>query len=71
MEPINLAEVPGPRFQQVCYICDEKGDDMAKRQGACMQCNVQVCAMFRYVQCSLYLGRTIYLLVISFERIRC
>ena len=43
MEPINLAEVPGPRFQQVCYICDENGDDMAKRQGACMQCNVQVC----------------------------
>ena len=42
MEPINLAEVPGPRFQQVCYICDEKGDDTAKRQGACMQCNVQV-----------------------------
>ena len=42
MEPINLAEVPGPRFQQVCYICDEKGEDVAKRKGACMQCNVQV-----------------------------
>ncbi|XP_063686041.1 uncharacterized protein LOC134819819 isoform X1 [Bolinopsis microptera] len=51
MEPINLAEVPGPRFQQVCYICDEKGDDMAKRQGACMQCNVQNCINCFHVTC--------------------
>ncbi|KAL5262006.1 hypothetical protein ACHWQZ_G007645 [Mnemiopsis leidyi] len=51
MEPINLAEVPGPRFQQVCYICDEKGNDTAKRQGACMQCNVQNCINCFHVTC--------------------
>ena len=51
MEPIILSHVPCPRFEQVCYICDEKGHDRAKRQGACMQCNVQDCVKCFHVTC--------------------
>lgn len=39
MDPVIVADVPSERFERVCYLCEEAGEEKRAAIGACMNCN--------------------------------
>ncbi|XP_041365724.1 protein AF-17-like [Gigantopelta aegis] len=52
MEPIVLKNVPGDRFNKICYICEEHGRETRATSGSCMTCNKNGCKQNFHVTCA-------------------
>ncbi len=52
MDPVIVADVPAERFERVCYLCEEAGEEKRAAIGACMTCNRAGCKKSFHVTCA-------------------
>uniref|UniRef100_A0A914X8I0 MLLT10 histone lysine methyltransferase DOT1L cofactor n=1 Tax=Plectus sambesii TaxID=2011161 RepID=A0A914X8I0_9BILA len=52
MDPVIVADVPTERFERICYLCEEAGEEKRAAIGACMNCNRAGCKKSFHVTCA-------------------